>query len=736
MTDSDLSPDGKLFAFDSRGGTQDDIFVLGSDGKGLRQLTDDVYRDRHPAFSPDGKRLAFHSDRSGRYDIWTIATDGSGLAQMTKSTGDTIIEPLWSPDGKHVATNSGKASFVATLDEKGVAAKMQKIPEPGPSTFFLPLAWSGDGQHLLGAVSRLPDRQTNGLLFYSPETNTLSEPFHGIKTAGNARRGSFLGNRAVHLDNDGIHVADLAAGNGAARRARTPTSGATTTSCAAARRPATWSARATTPTSGSAPRARRPGDAGIRNRRMALQCELKTKDIVLFNVAAIVGMRWIALAAANGPSSLFLWVLAAIVFFIPQGFAVTALTSAMPEEGGLYVWTSKAFGQRQGFLAGWLYWASNITYFPTLTLSTVVFALYIFGTRFAALEQSATYAAGASLALLVIALGLNIVGMKTGKWVQNIGGLAQWLPSLALLVIGLIALFTSGSATPMPVSSLIPDFAALPTVLFFANLCFGYAGLELAPTMAGEVVEPRKTFPRAISISGLTIAACYLLGTVSILWALPRSEVSILSGVNQAITKAGAAHGLPWLGAPMALLMTLAGLGGVGAWLIATARLLFCGGLDRYLPPIFAKTHPKWKTPWFAMVFQAAFSAIFIIAATQGATVKEAYLKLVNATLIVYFMPYMYMFASAIKLRAEIARQPGAVPVPGGSAGSIFWNGLGFVTTVVAIVLALIPPADTADKTSFFVQVFVGSFGFLAAGIVLYALAERRRRRCEAAAAA
>jgi amino acid transporter len=238
---------------------------------------------------------------------------------------------------------------------------------------------------------------------------------------------------------------------------------------------------------------------------MALERALKTKDIVLFNVAAIVGMRWIALAAANGPSSLFLWVLAAVVFFIPQGFAVTALSSAIPEEGGLYVWTTKAFGQRQGFLAGWLYWASNITYFPTLTLSTVVFALYIFGTRFAALEQSATYAAGASLVLLTIALVLNIIGMKTGKWVQNIGGLAQWLPSLALLAIGLIALFSSGSATPMPASSLIPDFAALPTVLFFANLCFGYAGLELAPTMAGEVVEPRKTFPPPATCSARSL---------------------------------------------------------------------------------------------------------------------------------------------------------------------------------------------------------------------------------------
>ncbi|HKD16398.1 MAG TPA: APC family permease [Thermoanaerobaculia bacterium] len=461
---------------------------------------------------------------------------------------------------------------------------------------------------------------------------------------------------------------------------------------------------------------------------MALERALRTKDIVLFNVAAIVGMRWIALAAASGPSSLFLWVLAAFVFFIPQGFAVTALSSAIPEEGGLYVWTTKAFGQRQGFLAGWLYWASNITYFPTLTLSTVVFALYVFNTRYAALEQSPTYAAGASVVLLAIALVFNIVGMKTGKWVQNIGGLAQWVPSLVLLLVGIVALTSSGSATPMPAASLLPNFRDLPTILFFANLCFGFAGLELAPTMAGEVVEPRRTFPRAIVISGLSIAAVYLTGTISLLWSLPRNEISIISGVNQAITKAGAAHGMPWLGPPIALLMTLAGLGGVGAWLIATARLLFVGGLDRYLPPVFGRTHPKWKTPWFAMLFQAAFSAIFILAAQWGGTVKEAYLKLVNATLIVYFLPYLYMFASALRLRQEIARQPGAIPVPGGRGGSLFWNSLGFLTTFVAIVLALIPPADTANKTEFFVEVFVGSFGFLFIGLILYALAERRRR--------
>jgi amino acid transporter len=462
---------------------------------------------------------------------------------------------------------------------------------------------------------------------------------------------------------------------------------------------------------------------------MTLERALKTRDIVLFNVAAILGLRWIALAAASGPSSLLLWVLAALMFFIPQGFAVTALASALPEEGGLYVWTSKAFGQPHGFLVGWLYWASNILYFPTLALTTVVYALYIFDLRFAALEQSSLYTAGGSLLLLCVALLLNITGLKSGRWLQNIGGLASWLPAVALAVVGIVALTHGGSATAMTWPSLVPEFSRLPTVLFFANLCFGFAGLELAPMMAGEVVEPRRTLPRAIVISGIAIAACYLLGTLCLMWALPPGETSIISGVNQAINKAGARQGLSWLGPPVALLMTVGGIGGAGAWLIGSARLLFVGGLDRFLPAFFGRIHPKWKTPYVALLVQGVLSAVFILAATQGDSVKSAYLKLVNATLIVYFIPYLYMFAATIRLRPIIAADHDAIPVPGGRPGSLIWNGLGLLTTSIAIALALIPPADAGDKKSFFIQVLGGSVGFIAAGLMLFAIAERRRRR-------
>jgi amino acid transporter len=293
--------------------------------------------------------------------------------------------------------------------------------------------------------------------------------------------------------------------------------------------------------------------------------------------------------------------------------------------------------------------------------------------------------------------------------------------------VGTVALMRVGSATSITLPSLLPSFKQHDTIIFFAQICFGFAGLELAPMLAGEVVNPKRTFPRAILISGLTIAACYLLGTVSLLWSLPPGEISIISGVNQAIAKAGSAHGLGFLGPPIALLMTVAGLGGIGAWLIGTARVLFVGGLDRYLPPVFGKTHPRWKTPHVAILFQAGLCAVFIIASTAGATVKEAYQILVDATLITYFIPYLYMFASAIKLRRAIAESPGSISVPGGAAGSWIFNLTGFATTVLAIILALVPPSDTVNKAAFFAKVFVGSFGFYAAGFGLFFFANRRQ---------
>ena len=87
---------------------------------------------------------------------------------------------------------------------------------------------------------------------------------------------------------------------------------------------------------------------------------LTLRDLILFNIVAILSLRWTATAAAAGPSSLTLWVLAALFFFIPQGVAVSDLSARFPEEGGIYFWTKRTFGDGHAFMCGWCYWVNNI----------------------------------------------------------------------------------------------------------------------------------------------------------------------------------------------------------------------------------------------------------------------------------------------------------------------------------------------------------------------------------------
>src|SRR3954447_12901842 len=167
-----------------------------------------------------------------------------------------------------------------------------------------------------------------------------------------------------------------------------------------------------------------------------LERRLGLRDLVLFNLVAILGIPWVATAAKAGPGSITLWILAAILFFVPQGLAVIQLAADLPDEGGIYAWTRKELGEVHGFVCGWCYWINNVLYYPSLLLAAAVTATFVIRQGETGLADNWTYVLPFTLIGLIVAVGLNVVGVGTGKWLQNIGGLSIFFPGLLLVGFG------------------------------------------------------------------------------------------------------------------------------------------------------------------------------------------------------------------------------------------------------------------------------------------------------------
>ena len=453
-------------------------------------------------------------------------------------------------------------------------------------------------------------------------------------------------------------------------------------------------------------------------------------DVLLFNIAAVLGPRWIASAAANGTSSISLWILAALLFFIPSAMTIVELSTRFPHEGGLYVWTKEAFGDFHGFVAGWCYWVYTIFYFPGLLMASVAMSVYIGGPKAAWLADDRAYLILASLALLLLAVSLNLVGLHIGKWLQNAGGIGTYVPLVMLVVVAVIVWAQHGSVSRFTWHNMLPKWD-WDTVNFWSQIAFAFTGLELVCAMSEEVRNPHRTFPRAIYSSGLMIATSYILATVAVLVIIPSGDVNVQNGVFQALGRGSDLLRLGFLGVLAALLVTVGNAGGVGATVAGVARVPFVVGIDRYLPRMFGKLHPKWRTPYVAILVQGAVSAIILLIFQVNATMRAAYTALVDVAIILYFLPFLYMFAAVMKLafRPDRKQNPNAVLIPGGRAGVIVSGVLGFAITALAMGFALVPTKDVTDKLLFFVKVAGSTIIGLGFGIYLYLHGKSRLAR-------
>jgi len=408
---------------------------------------------------------------------------------------------------------------------------------------------------------------------------------------------------------------------------------------------------------------------------------------VLLFVVAVFNLNVVPSIAANGGVTVWLWIISLLLFFWPQGIAVIELAHRYPGEGGVYLWAKEVFGDFHGFLSGWCYWTNNMLYVPTVMLYFVGVSVYVLGPGHQGLSDNKIFASVASLTLLALLTLFNILGLGVGKWINNLGAIGTFMAAAVLIGLGVVIWSRFGTTITRA------DFAIPANPKFVLNsfgvICFGLVGLELASVMGDEIKDPRRTLPGAVAYGGVISGLLYVGATLTLLIAVGKN-VNVLQGIVQAVTHMAERVGVGWITIPFAILLSLS-IAGIGsAWMGGSARIPFVAGLDSYMPSWLGKIHPKYATPYAALILQGVVSAVLVILNFAGAGVQETFQKLLSLAVVLQLVPFLYMFGALVKFAVKETKPQGQY-----SRGTLFVAGLcGFLTTTLGILLVFFPAAQ------------------------------------------
>ena len=441
-------------------------------------------------------------------------------------------------------------------------------------------------------------------------------------------------------------------------------------------------------------------------------------DLILLFIVAVANLNMVPPISASGPITLWLWIAAMLCYFWPQGAAVTELSQKWSGEGGVYLWAKRSFGEQHGFFAGWCYWLSNVFYLPTVVLSCIGVGLYIFGPHVQKLEHNPYFTSTMAIGILLFLLALNVRGLSFGKWINNLGGAGTVGGAAVVILLAALTLHHHGSALHR--ADLHPQFTDWRLFAAFGTICYSLVGLDLASIMGDEIREPKRNLPVAIFWGGLIAGLIYVGTTMAMLIALPHQEIGILSGILQAINVMAIHNGLLFVVAPLAFLECIAILGTASAWFSGAARLPFVAGIDRYLPPVVGKIHPRFRTPYVSLIIYAALSSLLTLMSFLGVSVGEAYLTLLDLAVILQLLPTCYLFGALLKHSLDGRNKLNAPKF------YLLANGFaGMLAATVGLIVAFIPSRSVNSIWWYEIKLVIGCLLVFGSAYLFYRNAQK-----------
>jgi amino acid transporter len=373
------------------------------------------------------------------------------------------------------------------------------------------------------------------------------------------------------------------------------------------------------------------------------------------------GLEGMVSASGPGMGLIFLLVIP-FLLSIPVSFVAAELTTAMPVEGGFYRWTRAAFGDFWGFLAGWWNWSASFILGSSYAVMFTDYLTYYFP-GIAGWKHWLV-----SFALIVVITWLNIRGIQMVGKAATVLELFMFIPVIAMVVIGFAKWHHNPFVPLVPPHQ--PFFKAFGVGLALA--IWGYAGYEQVSSVAGDVENPQRTYPRALAVVIPLSIATYFLPVLAGTAALGNWQ----QWNDGYFSTAALLIGGPWLGHLMAFAAMAGAVALLNSTMLTATPMPFALAEDGYLPPFLARRHPRYGTPWIAILISAAIYASLALHSLGDLISIYGWLRGATTALTVL---------SAWGLRRKQPDLPRGFRIPGGNLGLFYVIALPMAMTCVAL---------------------------------------------------
>lgn len=454
--------------------------------------------------------------------------------------------------------------------------------------------------------------------------------------------------------------------------------------------------------------------------------KLSLMSLMILIIAAIDNMRNLPAAALFGSSLIFFFTISALVFLIPTALISAELSASFPENGGIYQWVRLAFGKNWAMVAIWLQWINTMVWYPTMLSFIAGTLAYLIDPE---LAQNKTYLVCCILAVFWGLTFLNMKGLHVSALINNIFCvMGTMIPLVFLIILGGIWYF-SGHPLQIAISTdnLIPPLDNATSWASLIAIMASFLGIELSGVHVNDIINPKKNFPRAVLLATIFIFGSMTLGSLSIAFVLPDSEINLISGVMQLYSGFFQAFGLAWLTPIVTLLIVIGSIGTMINWIISPAKGLLHAAEFGFLPTIFTQKNKNGVASNILLAQAVVVSMVSLLFLFES--INGFYWFLTALSTELYMCMYVLMFFTALKLHYTHKNRGEAFKIPGGSLGIWMTISLGLLGCFTTIIVSFFPPdnVDVGDPFRYFLMICIGNVLTISPLLFFY-LYEKKKR--------